>query len=312
MPAIKSASVSIRDLAKRYGRVEALSGVSLEIGQGEVFGLLGRNGAGKTSVLECVLGLRRPDGGTVAIEGIDAQLSPGEARQICGALIQGATLQDRVTPLQALRLFASFYRHSLSAEGLIEKVGLTDKADAPFVSLSAGQRQRLFLALAYVNDPRVVILDEPSAGLDPDAKRGLRDSIRVMKDEGRTVLVSTHDLEEAHLLCDRIAVIERGRIAATGTPEELIAGCSVPPRVWVVTRPAINLSSTPQPSFTSTCRREGEGWWLGTSNPEATVAALFERARLEGAEIIELKFARASLEDAFFAVTGRPWEGFEV
>jgi ABC-2 type transport system ATP-binding protein len=223
MPAPASPSVRVQDLAKRYGAVEALCGVSLEIVKGEIFGLLGPNGAGKTTALECILGLRRPDSGSVEIEGIDALARPEEAKQRVGALIQGATLQDKITPRKALSLFASFYREPSGVGELIERFGLTAKADSTFDSLSGGQRQRLFLALAFVNNPALVVLDEPTAGLDPKARSDLHDSICGMRGAGRTVLLSTHDLEEARQLCDRIGILDGGRIVAVGGPRDLIA-----------------------------------------------------------------------------------------
>jgi ABC-2 type transport system ATP-binding protein len=219
-------SVRVRDLARRYGPVEALRGVTFEIARGEIFGLLGPNGAGKTTALECILGLRRPDSGSIEIEGIDAVAHPHEAKQRVGALLQAAMLQDKITPRRALGLFASFYREAADVESLIERFGLVEKSDAAFGTLSGGQRQRLFLALAFVNNPRLVVLDEPTAGLDPKSRRDLHASIAGMRDSGRTVLLSTHDLEEARQLCDRIGIVDRGRIVALGRPDELIENFS--------------------------------------------------------------------------------------
>jgi ABC-2 type transport system ATP-binding protein len=223
MPSAAPTSVRVRDLVKRYGQVEALRGVTLEITRGEIFGLLGPNGAGKTTALECILGLRRPDSGSIEIDGIDAVARPLEAKQRVGALLQAATLQDKITPRQALGLFASFYREATDVESLIERFGLGGKSNSAFETLSGGQRQRLFLALAFVNNPGLVVLDEPTAGLDPKSRRDLRASIAGMRDSGRTVLLSTHDLEEARQLCDRIGIIDRGRIVALGRPDDLVA-----------------------------------------------------------------------------------------
>jgi ABC-2 type transport system ATP-binding protein len=203
--------------------VEALRGVSFEIGKGEIFGLLGPNGAGKTTALECILGLRRPDSGSVEIEGVDALAHPEEARQRVGALLQGGALQDKITPRRALGLFASFYREPEGVDALIERFGLGEKSDSAFDTLSGGQRQRLFLALAFVNNPELVVLDEPTAGLDPNSRRELHDSIVGMRGAGRTVLLSTHDLDEAHRLCDRIGILDRGRIVSMGRPGDLVA-----------------------------------------------------------------------------------------
>src|SRR5450631_4488562 len=187
MPAPMPVSVRVRDLARRYGRVEALRGMTFEVAPGEIFGLLGPNGAGKTTALECILGLRRPDSGEIEIAGIDALARPGEARQVCGAQLQAAALQDRITPRRALSLFASFYREPADVGGLIERFGLAEKAGEAFERLSAGQRQRLFLALAFVNNPGLVVLDEPTAGLDPRSRRELHRFIQETGRSGRTV-----------------------------------------------------------------------------------------------------------------------------
>ncbi|HEY4990151.1 MAG TPA: ABC transporter ATP-binding protein, partial [Opitutaceae bacterium] len=196
MPAPNPASVCVRDLSRRYGPVEAIRGVGFDAYPGEIFGLLGPNGAGKSTTLECILGLRRPDSGSIHLDGVDALAHPREAKQICGAQIQGATLQDKITPRRALELFGSFFRHPAGVEELIKAYGLSEKSDAPFDSLSAGQRQRLFLALAFVNRPSIVVLDEPTAGLDPRSRRELYDVIRGLRESGRTVILSTHDLGE--------------------------------------------------------------------------------------------------------------------
>ena len=189
--------VVVRDLWKRYGTTEAVRGVSFAIRAGEIFGLLGPNGAGKTSTLECLLGLRDVDAGDVEVGGLDARKFPREVKQKIGVALQSTSLQDKITPREALRLFGSFYPRRIAPEKLLERFALTEKADAPFDSLSGGQRQRLALALAFVNEPELVILDEPTTGLDPQARRELHDEILRMKRDGYTVLITTHYLEEA-------------------------------------------------------------------------------------------------------------------
>jgi ABC-2 type transport system ATP-binding protein len=218
----RPATVSVHTLSKRYGSVEALRKVSFDVAAGEIFGLLGPNGAGKTTTIECLLALRRPDTGTVTIDGIDALSYPEKARQRTGAHIQSAALQDKITPRQALRLFASFYDRPAKVGELIERFALAEKADAPFETLSSGQRQRIFLALAFVGNPTLVVLDEPTTGLDPLARRELHQVIRDMRTDGKTVLLSTHNLEEAHALCDRVAILHEGRIIAMDEPDALI------------------------------------------------------------------------------------------
>ena len=201
-----AAAVSVAGLWKRYGDTEAVCGVSFEVGAGQIFGLLGPNGAGKTTTLECILGLRQPDGGSIQINGLDLRTHATQAKLLVGAQLQAATLQDKITPRQALDLFGSFYPQSFASDELLGRFDLEAKADVPFATLSGGQRQRLFLALALINRPTLLVLDEPTAGLDPQARRTLRALIREMRTEGRAVLLSTHDLEEAGQLCDRIAL----------------------------------------------------------------------------------------------------------
>ena len=181
------ATVSVAGLCKRYGSSEAVSAVSFEVGVGQIFALLGPNGAGKTTTLECILGLRQPDAGSIRINGLDLRTQARQAKLLVGAQLQAATLQDRITPRQAIDLFGSFYPRRFPGEELLLRFHLEEKADAPFATLSGGQRQHLFLALALVNQPTLLVLDEPTAGLDPQARRELRCLIQEMRAEGRTV-----------------------------------------------------------------------------------------------------------------------------
>src|SRR5258708_1000679 len=213
-----AAMVEVKELRKRYGEVQAVRGVSFEVAQGEILGMLGPNGAGKTSTLECIIGLRRPDSGSIEVCGLDALRQSTEVSQRIGAQLQATALQDKITPREALRMFAAFYRQAADIERLIERFSLAEKADARFETLSGGQKQRLALALAFVNEPRVVFLDEPTSGLDPQSRRELHQLVIQMRGEGRSVLLTTHYFEEAQTLCDRIAIVDHGRVIATGTP----------------------------------------------------------------------------------------------
>jgi ABC-2 type transport system ATP-binding protein len=210
-------------LSHRYGGVEAVSGISFEVAAGEIFGLLGPNGAGKTTILESILGLITPDEGRIAIGGIDARDDLRAVRAITGAALQATGLQDKITPREALDLFAAFYPAPLRTDDLLTRFGLMEKAGARTETLSGGQKQRLALALAFVGDPRVLLLDEPSTGLDPQMRRDVQDHILAMKSSGRAILLATQDMEEAVRLCDRVAILTRGRIAATGAPRQLMA-----------------------------------------------------------------------------------------
>ena len=218
-----SSLIAVENLSHRHGAVQAIDGVSFEVAAGEVFGLLGPNGAGKTTTLESILGLTQPDSGRTEICGFDARTAPRRAREKIGAVLQATGLQDKITPREALNLFASFYPAAIASGALLDRFGLMEKADATYESLSGGQKQRLALALAFVGNPQVLLLDEPTTGLDPQIRREVQDHIRSLKADGRAVLLSTHDMDEAARLCDRVAVIAHGRIVATGAPKELIA-----------------------------------------------------------------------------------------
>jgi len=213
--------IAVEKLSRRHGAVQAIKDVSFDVAAGEIFGLLGPNGAGKTTTLESILGLTQPDNGRIEICGIDARVR--QAREKIGAVLQATGLQDKITPREALNLFAAFYPAAIASTALLERFGLTQKADAAYETLSGGQKQRLALALAFVGDPQVLVLDEPTTGLDPQIRREVQDHIRNLKADGRAVLLSTHDMDEAARLCDRIAVIAQGRIVATGAPGDLIA-----------------------------------------------------------------------------------------
>src|SRR6201988_636926 len=192
--------VTVRNLEKRYGSVEAARDVSFEIREGEIFGLIGPNGAGKTTTVECVIGLRVPDSGSIDVCGIDARRQPHEVKERIGAALQTTALQDKITPREALALFGTFYRQKSDPLTLLERFSLVDKADVPFDTLSGGQRQGPALALAFVNKPELVFLDEPTAGLNPQSRRELHGEIARMKNDGATVLLTTHYLSEAEAL----------------------------------------------------------------------------------------------------------------
>lgn len=299
------ARLAVHALTKRYGEVEALRGVSFEIAPGEIFGLLGSNGAGKTTTLECILGLRRPDSGSILLGDIDVLAQPEAAKKLLGAQIQSASLQDLITPRQALRLFAAFYRNAAPVDRLIEQFGLGAKADAPFSSLSGGQRQRLFLALAFVNQPSVLLLDEPTVSLDPKSRRELHQAILQLRSAGRAVLLSTHYLDEAEQLCDRIGILDGGRIIAVGTATELIARSTALPRLVVRTAgrlPASLLATLPN---TRTIKQDDSTCDLQVQDANSTIAELMKGLQSHQIDLLELQVQRPSLEEVFLELTGR-------
>ena len=301
------ASLRVRELTKRYGLVEALHGISFEVAPGEIFGLLGPNGAGKTTAIECILGLQQADSGSVQLDGIDALANPGLARRRVGAQLQFAALQDQITPRQALQLFASFYPDAAPAGALLEQFDLIAKADAAYDTLSGGQKQRLFLALAFVNNPRLLILDEPTAGLDPRSRRELHQLIAGLKSDGGSVLLTTHYLEEAHRLCDRIGILHEGRLVAAATPGELIAGARAAPRLCFRTRLPIDAAALAAlPGAIGPTERNG-GWVVSTRDVNRTIRGLVQKLDAEGNTMLDLCIQQPSLEDVFLELTGRPW-----
>lgn len=295
--------VRVVGMRKRYGANEALRGVDFTLQAGEIFGLLGPNGAGKTTTLECVLGLREPDAGTVEICGLDARRFPREVKSRIGVALQATALQDKITPREALDLFGAFYPDPEPSLRLLERFDLVAKADAAFETLSGGQRQRLALALAFVHRPEVVILDEPSTGLDPQARHELHAEIRRMKREGYTVLLSTHQLDEAAALCDRVAIIDRGRIVATGTPHELVATAASGQAVrFTASQPIDPLALARLPGLRA-LRCEGLSVHFETDEAAPVLTALMALLAAQGAALWELEVKRSSLEDVFLKLT---------
>jgi len=215
--------ISVAGVRKTYGKLVAVDEVSFEVRDGEIFGLIGPNGAGKTTTMECVEGIRKPDRGSIAVLGLDPFRDVYQLQDRIGVQLQQAHLQKRIKVWEAIHLWASLYRKPVAdGERLLEQLGLSDKRDAWFMTLSGGQQQRLFIALALVNDPEVVFLDELTTGLDPQARRAIWELVRGIRARGKTVFMTTHLMEEAERLCDRVAIIEHGRIIDVDTPQGLI------------------------------------------------------------------------------------------
>jgi ABC-2 type transport system ATP-binding protein len=215
--------IQVSGIQKTYGRTVAVDKVSFEVNDGEIFGLIGPNGAGKTTTMECVEGIRKPDRGTISVLGLDPFRQVYKLQDRIGVQLQQAQLQKRIKVWEAIDLWASLYKKKpADAERLLDQLGLADKRDAWFMNLSGGQKQRLFIALALINDPEVVFLDELTTGLDPQARRAIWELVRGIRERGKTVFLTTHLMEEAERLCDRVAIIERGRIIDIGTPQRLV------------------------------------------------------------------------------------------
>jgi len=303
------AAIQCRDLRKTYdGKVEAVRGLSLEIAAGECFGLLGPNGAGKTTTIEILEGLLAPTSGEVSIFGHSWQKDEREMREWLGISLQETRLSEKLTVRETINLFASFYREPRSSDEVLEQLQLTEKADAWVGKLSGGQRQRLAVATALVCNPRILFLDEPTTGLDPQSRRQLWDIIRAFQRDGGTVLLTTHYMDEAERLCDRLAIVDHGQIIAEGSPADLIARLGghhvVEFSVGGNHDGAALQAWRGLPSVESV--REDEGMFaLNVKQPHLTIPALLDAIDKQGTELQHLTTRQASLEDVFVRLTGR-------
>jgi ABC-2 type transport system ATP-binding protein len=296
-------SIQVRGLRKAYGELEAVRGVDFTVGRGEIFGLLGPNGAGKTTIVECLVGLREPDAGDLFVCGLDVRLQPREVKRRIGVALQSTSLQDKITPREALRLFGALYGGCVPADELLARFDLGSKADAALDTLSGGQRQRLALALAFVNRPELVVLDEPTTGLDPQARRELLAAIGRMKADGCTVLLTTHHLDEAEELCDRVAIVDRGRITAAGRPRDLVAAAGAPHTVALRVVAPLDAKVLARLPGVSGLRGEGTDWNFAAADATAAVAALGATLAAGGNALVDLRVRRATLEDVYLGLT---------
>src|SRR5229473_4425542 len=297
--------LQVENLVKRYGDVEAVRGVSFNVEEGEVFGLLGPNGAGKTTTVEILEGLRDPDGGRVSVCGLDPQRESAALKHEIGAALQSTSLPDKLRVMEALQLFASFYKRGRKPEELLKRFGLEDKRNAFYKQLSGGQKQRLALAMALVNDPKVVFLDEPTAGLDPQVRREIYDIIEELRREKKTILMTTHYIEEAERLCDRVAIIDHGKVIALGSPRELKARSGGNTRIEVkLAKPAANGALRNLEGVVDA--REVDGTYvLHTQRPPQAIVSLVKHLEAEGNQLVSLEIFTPSLEDVFIEMTGR-------
>ncbi len=300
-----AAKVKVTELVKNYGEIKAVRGVSFEIAEGEIFGLLGPNGAGKTTTLECVIGLRDADAGAIEVCGFDICKQPGEVKQRIGAQLQATALQDKITVREALELFGSFYQRRAKTDELLAKFALTEKADARFETLSGGQKQRLAVALSLVNDPELLFLDEPSAALDAQARRELHETIKQLRREKRTVLLTTHYIEEAEQLCDRVAIIDHGQIIASGAPRDLMAKSKGLSRITLATAKPLDVERLKTLASVAAVEMNGQGCVLRSAKVSETVIAAVKFLEAEQNELLDLHIQKPSLEDVFIELTGR-------
>jgi ABC-2 type transport system ATP-binding protein len=297
--------IRVQGLVKQYGDVRAVDGIDFEVKAGEVFGLLGPNGAGKTTTVEILEGLRNPDAGQVFVLGVDVAKGADSLKPRIGVSLQTAALYPKLTVVELIDLFRSFYPRSRPTEELINALGLGERRNAQTHELSGGQRQRLAVALALVNDPELVFLDEPTTGLDPAARRSLWDLVRDLKSAGRSVLLTTHYMEEAEVLCDRLAIMDHGKILEMGTVEQLVSKRFHDRAIRFDRVDGLVEGDLAGLPAATSVKDDGDEFLVYTSDVAATIGALLDLAEARGFEPQNLGVRRATLEDVFLDLTGR-------
>ncbi len=299
----RSEFLRLQEVRKAYGDLRAVDGVDLGIEPGQIFGLLGPNGAGKTTTLEMIEGLRRPDAGRITYGEHDLVREPRVARERFGVQLQTSAFFELLRVDETIDLFGSFYKHTIPTDRLIERFELGEKRKAYVQNLSGGQRQRLAVALALVNDPEVVFLDEPTAGLDPQARRNVWDSVRELQREGRTVVLTTHYMDEAEALCDHLAVMDHGRVLDEGQPQELIRRHR--PGAFIELAAEVPIDDELRLPGLERVSRDGAKTILMTQRLDETLSALAEWGRSREVPLTGLATRSATLEDVFLQLTGR-------
>jgi len=297
------AAIHVAAIRKSYGRTVALDDVSFDVQPGEIFGLIGPNGAGKTTALECVEGMRVPEHGTISVLGLHPVRDARALQERIGVQLQEAHLQKRIKVREAVAFWAALYRKPANGDRLIEQLGLSDKRNAWFMTLSGGQKQRLFIALALINDPEVVFLDELTTGLDPQARRAIWDLVRGIRQRGKTVLLTTHLMEEAERLCDRVAIIDHGRIVDIGTPGELVRRHCPERTVILSTDDAAALShfgAIPQVDSVTT----SGGHVVMRGRGDDLVTHVIQCLAEHRIRVIDFRTEVPTLEDVFLRLTG--------
>jgi ABC-2 type transport system ATP-binding protein len=296
--------VGVRDLAKHYPGARAVDGLSLDVHRGEVFGMVGPNGAGKTTTIECLEGMRRPDAGSIQVLGLDPLRDRYRLRERIGVQFQSSALPDRLKVWEALDLFASFYPRSVDWKPLLEQMGLAEKRDAYFSKLSGGQKQRVSIALALINDPDLVFLDELTTGLDPQARRAMWDEVRGIRERGTTVFLTTHFMEEAERLCDRVAIVDHGKIVALDTPQALIDSLGAEHRVVFEAGSPLDEGSLRAVPGVARVERMGERVVV-YGQKDGLVGGVVNALEAGGVRYGNLRTEQPALEDVFLALTGK-------
>lgn len=296
--------VEVRDLVKLYPNVRAVDGVSFEIHEGEIFGMVGPNGAGKTTTIECIEGLRQPDGGSIQVLGLDPQRDGYELRELIGIQFQAAALPLQIKVWEALDLFAAFYSNSVNWKPLLEQMGMAEKGNAYLAKLSGGQKQRIFIALALINNPDLVFLDELTTGLDPQSRRAMWDLVRGISQQGKTVFLTTHFMEEAERLCDRVAIIDHGRIVALDTPQNLIDSLGTENRVVFRVDGHFDEESLRTVPGVIRVERIGERVVV-YGQKDGLISGVVNTLEVDGIRFNQLRTEQPTLEDVFLSLTGK-------
>jgi len=298
-------AVSCRELKKYYADVKAVDGLDLSVGNGECFGLLGPNGAGKTTTIEILEGLTVPDSGEVEVLGLTWRQNERDLRERVGISLQETQLSDKLTVYETVRLFRSFYKSGPDPESLLHDMSLEEKRDSRVGKLSGGQKQRLAAACALVGNPDILFLDEPTTGLDPQSRLQLWEVVARFRAKGGTVLLTTHYMEEAERLCDRVAIVDHGHLIALGTPKELIAKLEAPNIIEFTSDPALSSDTFANLPGCHGCIPRGGAWQLRVDSLAESVPQLIQAVEKAGAKLVSLSTHAATLEDLFVSLTGR-------
>jgi ABC-2 type transport system ATP-binding protein len=299
--------VQVEGLRKTYGTTIAVDDISFEVHNGEIFGMVGPNGAGKTTTIECLEGLRKPDRGTIRVLGVDPQQESHTLREHTGMQLQQSNLPDRMKVWEALDLYASFYSKATDWRVLLSQLGLEEKRNAPFGKLSGGQKQRLFIALALLPDPELIFLDELTTGLDPQARHAIWDLVREVRSKGKTIVLTTHFMEEAERLCDRVAILDHGRIVALDTPPELICGLGAEERFVFSLKGSLPVGFDRALSGETRVEVQGERVIIHGKNGRKVplVSEVVNLLSVQAVQFSDLRTEQPSLEDVFLSLTGR-------
>ena len=298
-------TVVLKEVSKSYGKLKAVDCLSFITDRGEIFGLLGPNGAGKTTTVEMIEGLRKPDHGEIYIDGHNVQTDLNQVKEVIGVQLQSTSIYNKIKVGEALKLFGGYYKKRRTPDELLKLVALEDKRNTYHKNLSGGQQQRFALALALVNDPQVVFLDEPTTGLDPQARRNVWEIIAKMKSEQKTVILTTHYMEEAERLCDRIVIMDHGRKIAEGRPTDLIADLKFESCLEFNANGLFAFEELEKLPAVSKVLLKNDKVELFSKNPQQSLVHLLESAKAKNAELKDLHIRRPTLEDVLLELTGR-------